>query len=220
MNNLSKTVYFYLSILISLIYSRDVISKNQSFPVHSNLHTNSAISLENKYRQLNRAETNSIIWQEDFENDADGWVKGSGWDLTENKSHTPSHSMLSPDDNTTLANDENGDYYLLFSPKISLPEIGLNEWIYFTFWLYADIPDDDSEEDSILDDFYQLDLQVPAENPAWDISDFESYSGKSYWCGIEADGGYNDGWLQFLDTPSIQVPADGGSLEAANEMGY
>ena len=114
----SKTIYFFISILLSLIYSRNLIDKNQSISNYSNLNSNGGISLGQKYKQLTRSESNVIIWEENFENGVDGWLNGTGWDLTENKSHTPNHSMFSPDDNTTIASNDDGEYYLLFSPKI------------------------------------------------------------------------------------------------------
>ena len=47
----------------------------------------------------------------------------------------------------------------------------------------------------------------------WHTSDFEAYSGESYWCGDvrEIEGvtlsGYHNKWLQFLNTPAITLPA-------------
>ena len=162
------------------------------------------------YRQMQRGNSDEhIIWSEDFEDGAANWLIGDGWELSQGSYHSPNYSILSPNNNNNM-----DGYFMLLSPKIPLPQIGLNEWLYFTFWLYADIPDYDSDEDGFIDDYYQLDLQVSTENPAWHISDFESFSGNSYWCGIDIDEGYHNGWLQFLDTPAIQVPANGGSLEA------
>ena len=46
----------------------------------------------------------------------------------------------------------------LILPTISLPdELGVNEWFTFTFWLFADIPDSDGNDDGDLEDFYELD---------------------------------------------------------------
>jgi hypothetical protein len=206
MNKLLKTVYFFVSISLSLIYSRDMINKNQSLLSHSNFNSNDVIF--HKYKQLRRSESNSMIWQEDFENDAENWLIGDGWELTDDRYHSTSHSIFSPDNNSNM-----DGYFMLYSPKISIPEIKLNEWIYFTFWLYADIPDYNSDDDDNIDDYYQLDIQASTENPAWHISDYKSFSDNSYWCGTESDEGYHDSWLQFLDTPSIQIPSGGYSLE-------
>ena len=207
--NLFFRSYLLFSISIVLLFaSKRELDKSL---LNSNIHVQNYkdVSSPVAYRKMQRVNGDEhIIWGEDFEDGAAGWLIGDGWELTVESFHSGENSVFSPD------NDNNMDgYFMLFSPKISLPHIGLNEWIYFTFWLYADIPDYDSNNDGLIDDYYQLDIQVPTESPSWHSSNFESLSGNSYWCGIEVDEGYHDGWLQFLDTPAIQIPADGGSLE-------
>ena len=103
-----------------------------------------------------------IIWGEDFENGAENWLIGDGWELTQASYHSPNNSILSPNDDNNL----DGSFRLL-SPKISLPHTGLNEWLYFTFWLYADISDLNGDNDSFIDDYYKLNIQVPTDNSAW-----------------------------------------------------
>ncbi|MBC8255686.1 MAG: T9SS type A sorting domain-containing protein, partial [Candidatus Marinimicrobia bacterium] len=149
-----------------------------------------------------------IIWSEDFESGAYNWLIGDGWELTQASYHSPNNSILSPNDNSNL-----DGYFMLFSPKISLPSIGLNEWLYFTFWLNADIPDYNGDNDELIDDYYQLDIQVPSDNSAWHISDFESFSDNSFWCGEDNIAGYQDGWIQFLDIPAIEIPEAGATLK-------
>lgn len=39
----------------------------------------------------------------------------------------------------------------------------------------------------------------------WHVSTTGAYSGKSYWCGIEELGGYDDKWLQILTSPAIDL---------------
>jgi enterochelin esterase family protein len=39
----------------------------------------------------------------------------------------------------------------------------------------------------------------------WHVSTTGAYSGKSYWCGIEELGGYDDMWLQTLTSPAIDL---------------
>lgn len=201
----------YLLFIVSIALLFPAKRELDTSLLNSNIRTQNYKDIPNPvaYRQMQRGNSDEhIIWGEDFEDGIGDWLIGDGWELTQESFHSDENSILSPD------NDNNMDgYFMLFSPKISLPHAGLNEWLYFTFWLYADIPDYDSNNDGLIDDYYQLDIQVPTESPAWHSSNFGSFSGNSYWCGIEADEGYHDGWLQFLDTPSIQIPANGGSLE-------
>jgi hypothetical protein len=200
-------LFFTLSITFIFSAKQEVVRSPISSKVlprqNSNIHPSKSFP-----RLANDNLDDIIIWNEDFENGAENWLIGDGWELTEISSKSPTHSMVSPNDNNNL-----DGYFMLFSPKIALPQIGLNEWLYFTFWLNADIPDYNGDNDEIIDDYYQLDIQVPSDNSAWHISDLESYSENSFWCGEDEITGYQDGWLQFLDTPSLQVPSDGGSLE-------
>jgi len=51
----------------------------------------------------------------------------------------------------------------------------------------------------------------------WHADTFNSYDGNSYWCGtLDVGGtgynGYNDGWLQYMDTPSLTIPTGGSPL--------
>ena len=158
-------------------------------------------------RGLSRKSDN-VIWSEDFENNAVGWSFNSGWSLTQASFHSPNSSIFSPNNVTTF-----DQYFTLFSPRISLPQVGLNEWLYFTFWLNADLPDYNGNDDSFIDDYYQVDIQYPLKKPAFHISNFGSSFGTSFWCGDENLDGYRDGWVQFLDMPSISIPASGGNLK-------
>lgn len=47
-----------------------------------------------------------------------------------------------------------------------------------------------------------IDEEVPL---AWHVSEFNAYDDSSWWCGYEDLGGYNDHWLQYLDTPQINL---------------
>ena len=158
-------------------------------------------------RSLSRKSDN-VIWSEDFESNAAGWSFNSGWSLTQASFHSPNSSIFSPNNTTTF-----DQYFTLFSPRISLPEVGLNEWLYFTFWLNADLPDYNGNDDSLIDDYYQVDVQYPLEKSAFHASSFGSSFGTSFWCGDEDLEGYKDGWVQFLDMPTILIPASGGNLK-------
>lgn len=39
----------------------------------------------------------------------------------------------------------------------------------------------------------------------WHVSDFMAFEGDSWWCGDEAFDGYDNHWLQFLDTPVLDL---------------
>ena len=158
-------------------------------------------------RHLSRKSDN-VIWSENFENNAAGWSFNLGWGLTQASFHSPNSSIFSPNNTTTF-----DQYFTLFSPRISLPQVGLNEWLYFTFWLNADLPDYNGNDDSFIDDYYQVDIQYPLKKPAFHISNFESSFGTSFWCGDKDLDGYRNGWVQFLDMPSISIPTSGGNLK-------
>ena len=95
----------------------------------------------------------TILWEEDFESGANGWSFGAGWELTEISSNSPTHSMVSPNNDANL----NATFNLL-SPAISLPEIEPEELMNFGFWLYANLPDSDGDGDDYLDDYYSISL--------------------------------------------------------------
>ena len=203
----------YLLFIISIALLFPAKRELDTTLLNSKIHTQSYKNTPNpvSYRQMQKGNSDKhIIWWEDFENGAENWLIGDGWELTQDNFHSEGHSMLSPNDNTTVTVEEGreADYYTLFSPTISLPdELGVNELFTFTFWLLADIPDSDGNNDGDLEDYYELDIQASSDSSAW------HHTGSSYWCGIEENGGYEDGWLQFLDTQPITIP-EGATLQA------
>ncbi len=42
----------------------------------------------------------------------------------------------------------------------------------------------------------------------WHTSDFEAYEGNSWWCGDDEELGYDNGWLQALTTPAIELTGE------------
>jgi hypothetical protein len=74
----------------------------------------------------NESREEIILWEEDFENNAEGWATGSGWQLTTDEYNSETHSMNSPNDASTL----NGTYNLL-SPTLSMAELGDGETMNF-----------------------------------------------------------------------------------------
>ena len=148
----------------------------------------------------NREEIN--LWVDDFEEDL-GWSLGSGWEWSTADYNSETHSMHSG--NT----DANGSFDLV-SPVIELPSLGDGETMAFGFYLFADLPDSDGDEDGYLEDYYTVSIQ-DTDALAWHSSAADSYDGNSWWCSDEsvgATGGYLDSWIQFLDTPSFTVPAN------------
>ena len=145
-----------------------------------------------------------IIWSEDFENGENGWSLDAGWELTETGSNSPTHSVLSPNNDS----NQNGIYNLL-TPVLDLPVLGTDETMHFGFWLHADLPDSDGDGDDFLDDYYSISvLDVSAS--AWHSADYNNDSGNNFWCSDENDiNGYLDSWIQYLDTPAISVGTRG-----------
>ena len=130
-----------------------------------------------------------ILWEEDFENNAEGWTTGSGWQLTTDEYNSETHSMNSPNDASTL----NGTYNLL-SPTLSIAPLGDGETMNFGFHLLCDTPDVDGDADDYLDDYYAISI-MDIDALAWhasgsDVAD--SQDGNTYWCGDEEVGGYLD----------------------------
>ena len=144
-----------------------------------------------------------MIWEENFENDGEGWSFGPGWELTETTYHSDTHSALSPNNDANM----NANFNLL-SPPITLPEIESDEKMDFGFWLNVDTPDVDGDGDDYLDDYYSISL-LDLGALAWHASSTDAFDDNSYWCGDEEVGGYLDSWVQFLDTPSFTIPENG-----------
>ena len=199
---------FFLLIFFSPLFCAKkypLILEDSYYSIDKKVDDRAGNSLSNRY--LSRKADN-VIWSEDFENNANGWSFNAGWGLTQASFHSPNSSIFSPNNTTTF-----DQYFTLFSPRISLPQVGLNEWLYFTFWLNADLPDYNGDDDSHIDDYYQVDIQYPLKKPAFHISNFGSSFGTSFWCGDEDVDGYRDGWVQFLDMPSISIPVSGANLK-------
>ena len=176
-NHLYKLFFFTFSLALIFPAKQESVHSSRNSKVLSRQKSNAHPS-KSFPRLANDNLDDIIIWNEDFETGAENWLIGDGWELTQASYHSPDNSILSSNDNNNL-----DGYFMLFSPKIALPQIGLNEWLYFTFWLNADIPDYNGDNDEIIDDYYQLDIQAPSDNSAWHISDLESYSDNSFWCG-------------------------------------
>ena len=87
---------------------------------------------------------------------------------------------------------------------MELPSIGEGETMHFGFYLHADMPDADGDDNDILDDYYRIAIN-DISSTAWHSDDFNSDHGNNFWCGDVDIDGYSDGWLQYLDTPTIAI---------------
>ena len=163
-----------------------------------------------------RYETN--VYYRDFEGDVSDWVTDSGWNHSDQNSSSPVHSFNSPNDATTDAVGEPLDsaraFWNLLSPDIQIPLVEDMEDIYFKFDVRCDMPDwdGDADVDGYLDDYYGV--SVREIDAVWHVTDFNPTDGNSYWAGNEEVGGYLNSWIQYLDTPTIEVPSEGAVLDA------
>ncbi len=151
---------------------------------------------------------NIMVIEEDFEGDVE-WTHENWWELSENDYNSPTHSFNA----VNPPNGVNVGSWNLYSPVYQLPELGEDEVMRFGFHLFCDQPDSDGDGDNSLEDLYRVAL-ADVDALAWHTSDFMAYEGMSYWCGDEALEGYSDGWLQFLDTPPVTIPAGGYTMTA------
>ncbi len=159
-------------------------------------------------RQNNNFEYNSssrediTLFEWDFE-DGNTWNADAGWELTETSYHSETHSYLSPNTEATW-----NSVWNVTSDVVTLPALGDGEIMRFKFWLWGDTPDTDGNNDSYLDDYYQLSI-MDLEALSWHASaNAPGAEGSAYWCADEAigpDGGYLDEWMQYLDTPVITL---------------
>jgi len=190
-------------LIFSMLFSREVGEINVE--VNPTIKNNGReYSINQSGNQTNPSSREEIIlWEEDFESDAEGWSTGSGWQLTTDEYNSETHSMNSPNDAST----SNGTFNLL-SPTLSMAELGDGETMNFGFFLKGDMPDTDGDGDDYLDDYYSISI-MDIDALAWHASSTNAFDGNSYWCGDEEIGGYLDSWVQFLDIPSFTVPSAG-----------
>ena len=183
-------------------------------PTQAKLESNSLQALSSQSlvhdsdsQMLMREERDSVgIYFEDFEGDVSGWTFNGQWSLTEDDYWSPTHSFVADDDPAGQSNSE------LISPVISLPEVSDLEELAFDFALYCDFPDGDGDGDNTLEDYYFVKVADLSSIP-WHTSEFGALDGgTSWWCGSEEINGYNDAWLQFLDTDPIAIPEGAAGL--------
>ena len=187
---------------LSLLFAKDINYKTQSFNKDAK---SSSFARVGNSSQVNASrvsrEDTTTIWFEDFEGDISEWIIDSQWELTETESNSPTHSLFIDDSNYDTVS-------AIISPIMTFPELDANSGISFSFALNCNLPDSDGDNDGYLEDYYFCEVADIGNSP-WHTSDNNAFEGNSWWCGSEDVGGYLDGWLQFLDTPDIGIPAEG-----------
>ena len=184
------------------------LQRNNERPVYIEDSDNLEINKDFKTRE------EITLFLDDFENGENGWNSPNGnWVLSTDDSHSPTHSFISPDDNNSGQFSSND----LFSPVISLPELGDGEIMHFSFWVRVDMPDYQQEDDpstaedesGYLADYYAISA-LDVEAISWHTTATGSPDGGAiYWVGDEEIGGYLDSWVQYLDSPPVTVPSSG-----------
>ena len=155
----------------------------------------------------------TTIWLDDAEGDVAGWTMEEGWQITTESYNSPTHSFHIPNSYYDVTRS-------LTSPAISLPQLGSEtEILKMNFSLFVDLPDFDGAGDNYLEDYYQIFIANMSGGPVYFNQTTElAYDGSSWWCGDPSIGGYDNGWVQVLETPTITVPA-GGNLSAMMKWG-
>ena len=218
---MKKILMSVVTFSLAFVFARDVAPTVKTDPVINSTQSSRPIVIDIESPAFPSTREEIILHEEDFEGDVSGWNTGSGWILSDQDYSSETHSMSSPDDNDT------GDYKSndLFSPLITLPELGEGEIMHYKFDVFADMPDFTQEDDpateedesGFLADYWALSIMDVAAL-SWHTSNHNSTDGNSWWCGDEDVGGYLDSWVQYLDTPVFTVPA-GGSFSADMRWG-
>jgi len=218
---MKKILMSVVTFSLAFVFARDMAPTVKTNPVINSTQSSRPIVIDIENPDFPSTREEIILHEEDFEGDVSGWNTGSGWILSDQDYSSETYSMSSPDDNDT------GDYKSndLFSPLITLPELGEGEIMHYKFDVFADMPDFTQEDDpateedesGFLADYWALSIMDVAAL-SWHTSNHNSTDGNSWWCGDEDVGGYLDSWVQYLDTPVFTVPA-GGSFSADMRWG-
>ena len=154
----------------------------------------------------------SVLWLEGFESEQVPWYGGFGWGLDSTQSFRGDWSV-SIDDTTA------GVLSQLVSPRIDLTDVAESEKVFFSFAVNADMPDFDGDGDSVLDDYYWIDV-ADYSSHYWHTSQRYAYSGSAWWCANPDSGGYENDWLQYLDSPQISIPDTIGNVALSFKLRY
>ena len=94
-------LFFTLSITFIFSAKQEVVRS----PISSKVlpRQNSNIHLSKSFSQLTNGNRDDLIlWYEDFESGENGWSFDAGWEITETSSNSPTHSVVSPNNNNTF----------------------------------------------------------------------------------------------------------------------
>ena len=130
MKNLTNMLLLSLFFVIGFTKSSDFKVNSE---VAIEVDNGNPVIIENSTNIVPQSREEIDLYTQDFEGDVD-WTTPGGWNLTESNSHSETHSMHSPNDDTTL----NGTWDLL-SPIWTLPALGEGETMGFTFYLYVSL---------------------------------------------------------------------------------
>ncbi len=103
-----------------------------------------------------------------------------GWEKITSEYHSPTHSYNCEDD-YNMAN-------VLISPWIPLPET--QDYLYLSYWIYADMPDFSGDGESQLEDYFIV--EITSDGLTWE-KQMHDYARSSI--------GADEGWVQI--TPDI-----------------
>ena len=103
-----------LTLISSLLFATVLLGREEAFQADEDagiVYDGKEYILSQPENQVNSNGNREeiILWEEDFENNAEGWSTGSGWQLTTDEYNSETHSINSPNDASTL----NGTFNLL-----------------------------------------------------------------------------------------------------------
>ena len=209
-----KKIIVTILVFAAFAFGRDISRTTNPGTSSVSSQSGESVEVDNNFTRTESNREDIILFEYDFEGDETDWIVGDWWELSDTEYNSPTHSFNSPNP----PGGENLGLWSLYSPVLSLPDVGDGEVMRFGFSLFDNQPDSDGDGDNSLEDYYRVSL-ADVDALAWHIDDFNAYSGESYWCGDEEFGGYLDGWLQFLDSPEFNIPSTGYELSAQLKWG-
>lgn len=196
-----------LILLVSMVYGKERGYKFKYRQLTEDTYITETGSIEEPQNRSvpNTRNDTTTIWFDDLEGniETDGWELDSGWVLTQSQYSSPTHSLQFDDDFID-------GYQLVVSPLIDLPTVEANELLKYTFDVRVDMPDFDGDGDNYLEDYYFSligDSSDVVPQAYFHTSDNGAYQGDSWWCADESIGGYDNEWIQYLDTPPVTIPS-------------